>query len=64
MILTDEKIKVTDRMMHSSGLMRLNPRGASLGVPDGSGVVWKSLSNMTDSDFDKIESYFLKKEQK
>lgn len=63
MIVTNEKIEVTTRMMEQAGLRR-GP--FEFGVPVdpadlSKGLSWKSLGNITDADFDAIEAYFLQK---
>ena len=60
MILSDEKIIVTHKMMVISNMTR----GSQYGIPvdpitGKGGIVWRSLSEMQDEDFDAIEEYFI-----
>ena len=62
MIITDEKITVTHSMLAKANMTR----GDQYGVPKdpanpGMGLIWKDLFKMEDSDFDRIEEYFLNK---
>lgn len=60
MILTDEKIVVTDSMMSRAGMTRYNEYGVPVDPKDKSkGLTWKNLASLTEEDFDKIEEYFL-----
>ena len=62
MIVTDEKIKVSEEMMFNEGLSRMLISG-QLGIPesdsDKGNIVWKDFNTLTEEDFEKIESYFL-----
>ena len=65
MILTDEKIKVTDQMLTASGMARVNKYGIPKDTKDLSkGLVWKLVTDLTDEDFDKLEEYFINKSNK
>jgi len=62
MIITDEKIEVTQRMMERANMVR----GAQYGIPVdlkdiSRGLRWKTLMEIEDEDFDTIEEYFLAK---
>jgi len=61
MIITSEKIEVTWSMLEQKNMTR----GSQIGVPVDAnrpmlGVRWKELGDMSESDFDTIEDYFLK----
>lgn len=60
MIITDEKITVTLEMLQQNSMTRGENE---VGIPtqDG-GLEWKSFDDLTESDFDTIENYFIKKE--
>lgn len=64
MLITNEKIDVTLDMMNNANMTRMTPQGLQLGVPvDKGGLSWKTLASgeLQDSDFDKIEDYFIQK---
>jgi len=64
MLITDEKIKVTEQEMHDEGLSTLLSTG-QIGIPHSATtkepVEWVSFTKMTEPQFDKIEEYFLNK---
>lgn len=64
MVLTSEKIEVTQEMMVQNNMYRngdygipIDPKNPSLGLS------WKSLFNIEIVDFDKLEEYFLLKQE-
>ena len=57
MTLTSEKITVTHAMMSANNMTR----GGQYGIPTPSGLVWKSLDDFTEADYDAIEEYFMNK---
>ena len=58
MILSDNKIEVTEQMMKDEGFVHNN----QVGIPCQDGVlIWKLSSELTDKDFELIERYFLNK---
>ncbi|MFT5724146.1 MAG: hypothetical protein ACI9JN_001263 [Bacteroidia bacterium] len=65
MIVTSEQIKVTYEMMVKANMTR----GLQFGIPvnpsdPNKGLHWKNLAQMEDSDFDKIEKYFIEKQKR
>ena len=63
MILTENKIQVTDVMMIVNNLVR----GQEYGIPvdslfTGRRLKWKHISEMGQEDFDSLETYFLLKQ--
>ena len=63
MEITAERKRVTSEMMEAANMTR----GSQLGLPvdpmdKNKGLVWKDLFLMTDEDFDKIEEYFIQKD--
>ena len=64
MLLTSEKIEVTHQMMEQNNMTRYGEYGVPVDPKEPSkGLSWKGLVQMKDSDFDKIEEYFLLKQQ-
>lgn len=62
MIVTDEKIVVTFSMMARNNMTRGDQFGIPTDPKSGTGgLQWKSLGEMEDEDFDKIEEYFMSK---
>jgi hypothetical protein len=60
MIITNEKIKVTSEMMQKHNMTIVNNFGIPVDPKNTKkGLNWKSLSDLEDSDFDKIEEFFL-----
>ena len=62
MILTEEKIKVTDKMLQENNMTR----GDQFGIPvdprnPSYGLHWKSLFEITEEDLDNLEEYFIYK---
>jgi hypothetical protein len=62
MIITNEKIEVTLEMMENNNMIN----DELIGIPSdphnpGMGLAWKEMHEISDSDFDKIEEYFLLK---
>ena len=60
MIITNEKFEVTQKMMENANMTR----GSQLGIPidpkdRSKGLKWGHYSDLEDSDFDKLEEYFL-----
>ena len=58
MIITENKIKVTQGMLDKANMTNFG----KIGVPDGGSLIWKSYFDLTKEDFDKIEEYFIKKQ--
>jgi hypothetical protein len=59
MLLTREKIEVTEEMMHKSGLSKFIFNG-SIGIPQKNGeIIWKHILEVSETDYDLIEDYFL-----
>ena len=64
MLLTDTKIKVTHQMMVEQNMSRGDQYGVPLDPQDPSkGLRWMNLMDMEDEDYDKIEAYFLRKQE-
>ncbi len=62
MILTEQKITVTHEMMLQNGMSRHDQYGIPADSNDPNrGLIWKTIMEMEDSDFDVLEEYFLKK---
>lgn len=59
MQITNDKIEVTHQMMENEGMIRDSQFG--IPVDNNGGLKWKDLIDLQDSDFDKIEEYFLSK---
>ena len=62
MIITNEKITVTEQMMFNEGLsflLSVGQIGIPFSVEQKLPIEWKDLIDITESDFDKIEDYFL-----
>lgn len=61
-IITDVKIEVSYSMMSDANMIRYGEFGVPVNPKNPSkGLVWKSIIELEDSDFDKIEEYFLNK---
>ena len=62
MIITDEKIRVTDFMMSENNMLRSNKFGVPVdpSAPE-KGLEWKGYFELTEDDFDAIETYFINK---
>jgi hypothetical protein len=69
MLITGEKIQVTQAMMDKANMTRMTPGGLQVGVPykdsrDNWSLSWKTLMvDTTEEDYDAIEEYFLEKSQ-
>lgn len=64
MILTNEKIAVTEFMMAENNMTRFGQYGIPVDPNDPSkGLAWKSYLELTDDDFDALEAYFINKER-
>ena len=65
MLLTNVKIEVTHSMMSINNMTRVGQYGipADPKYPN-KGLVWKSIQEMEDEDFDKLEEYFIAKRDK
>lgn len=62
MQLTNEKIEVTHDMMSKNSMTRGNQYGIPVDpINSSKGLKWKTIFEMTDEDFDKIEEYFINK---
>jgi hypothetical protein len=64
MTITNEKIEVTIQMLVAENMTR----GQMFGIPvdpanPSAGLSWKTFSELKDSDFDKMEEYFLNKQK-
>ena len=62
MVITNEKITVTEQMMFDMRLARSNS-GGEIGIPFSSKelepIRWKRISNLINDDFIQIEEFFL-----
>ena len=62
MVITNEKIEVTQQMMYEEGLSRLNSL-FEIGIPFSTQEVepirWKRIANLINDDFIAIEEYFI-----
>lgn len=67
MVITNNKIKVTEQDMFDDKLSRMLITG-EIGIPasptDKEPVEWKDISLLEDEDFNKIEDYYLHKHAK
>lgn len=64
MILTDEKISVTHKMMVDNGMYRELEYGVPLDPHNpNKGLEWKSVWSFKEKDFENIEKFFLRKEE-
>lgn len=67
MIITEEKIKVTEQDMFYAGLSKMFILG-TIGIPFSKDIkepiTWKSIGNITEEDFNLIEEYFIQKQNK
>lgn len=68
MIISNKKIKVSDKMLIENNMLRGNLLftgrvGIPINVNDISkGLIWKYGVQLTESDLDKLEDYFLIKQ--
>jgi hypothetical protein len=62
MVVTDKKITVTLEMMRNANMLKFRFLGVPVdpGNPK-MGLRWRSILDITDEEFDKIEEYFLNK---
>ncbi len=62
MIITGEKIKVSEQMMFNNGLSKFMIIG-KLGIPHSKEkkepITWKEVIDITGKEFDLIEDYFI-----
>lgn len=67
MLITSEKIEVSEQMMFNEGLSRSMITG-ELGIPASATqkepITWKNFMDMEDEEFDLIEEYFINKTKK
>ncbi len=64
MIITDEKITVTLEMLEAENMTRGENE---IGVPkdpndQSRGFTWKTFDDLSEADFDTLETYFLNKQ--
>ena len=60
MLITNEKIEVTEQMMQKANMTRGNQLGIPVDLQNLSlGLRWKSPGELTNNDFDMLEAYFL-----
>ncbi len=65
MLLTNKKIRVTEKMVDDAGMTRWNQIGIPVDVKDpNKGLKWTNIENLTDDDFDVLEEYFLAQQPK
>lgn len=63
-IVTNNKIEVSLKMMEDNNMTKMTPMGAMFGIPNMAlygGLSWKRVQDVGNPDFDKIEEYFLSK---